>query len=95
MFMVFFLPKHVNRSIFEYLQADLEAAVEKLSELLEASGEKDRLKVINAMEYVRQRQKNLLQGLLEGDITGKGGADDTVYKSTVEVYDGWVYKAGS
>jgi len=90
----FFLPKHVNRSIFEYLQADLESTVEKLSELLEAQGEKERLKVINASEYVRQRQKNLLQGLLEGEITGKGGADDEKsYKNTVEVYDGWVYKA--
>jgi len=91
-----YLPKQVNRSIFEYLQADLEAAVEKLSELLEAPGDIDRLKVINASTYVRQRQKNLLQGLMEGEITGKGGADDEkVYKNTVEVYDGWVYKSGS
>jgi len=81
----YFLPKHVNRSIFEYLQADLESAVEKLSELLEAQGEKERLKVINASEYVRQRQKNLLQGLLEGEITGKGGAEEEkTYKNTVE-----------
>jgi ariadne-1 len=91
----YFLPMHVNRSIFEYLQADLERAVERLSGMLEANGDKDRLKVINAMEYVKQRQKNLLEGLLEGDIGGLGGRDlEQNYKNSVQKYDGWVYNTG-
>jgi hypothetical protein len=41
-------------------------------------------------------KKNLLQGLAEGEITGKGDIEDhTVYKNTVEKYDGWVYKINS
>lgn len=50
----YFLPDQVNRDLFEYLQADLEGATEKLSALLEAKEEKDRLKIINATEYVKQ-----------------------------------------
>ena len=50
----YFLPDHVNRDLFEYLQADLESATERLSGLLEAKEEKDRLKIINATEYVKQ-----------------------------------------
>lgn len=91
----YFLPSHVNRSIFEYLQADLERAVERLSGMLEANGDKERLKVINAMEYVKQRQKNMLEGLAEGDIGGLGGKDsEQNYKNSVQKYDGWVYNAG-
>lgn len=63
--------------------------------MLEANGDKDRLKVINAAEYVKQRQKNLLEGLLEGDIGGLGGKDvEQNYKNTVQKYDGWIYHAG-
>jgi ariadne-1 len=53
----FYLPKNVNRGIFEYLQGDLERAVETLSQLLESKVDEDRIKIINAAEYVRQRQK--------------------------------------
>uniref|UniRef100_A0A6B2L270 RBR-type E3 ubiquitin transferase n=1 Tax=Arcella intermedia TaxID=1963864 RepID=A0A6B2L270_9EUKA len=88
----YYLPKHVNRSIFEYLQGDLEQQVEKLSQLLESKGQTERLPIINATEYVLQRQKNLLQGLLEGEITGKGGEEEKVYKVQSE-YDGWIYNA--
>lgn len=92
----FFLPQTTNRDIFEYLQADLEAGVERLSGLLEAKGDKDRVTIINATEYVRQRQKNLVQGLMENDIQGKSAAPEKVYVNTdAEQYDGWVYKAGS
>lgn len=92
----YYLPETTNRDIFEYLQADLEAGVERLSQLLEAKGDKDRVTIINATEYVRQRQKNLLQGLMENDIQGKSAAPEKVYVNTeAEQYDGWVYKAGN
>jgi len=78
----FYLPDHVNRDIFEYLQADLEASVERLSGLLEAKGEKEKLLIINTTEYVRQRQKNLLSGLMEGDING--GKNEEKYYDAAE-----------
>jgi ariadne-1 len=93
----YYLPSHVNREIFEYLQSDLESGVERLSALLEATGEKDRFAIINATEYVKQRQKNILSGLLEGDISGGGGKAEAekFYDSVdVEKYEGWVYKIG-
>jgi ariadne-1 len=92
----YFLPETTNRDIFEYLQSDLEAGVERLSQLLEAKGDKDRVTIINATEYVRQRQKNLLQGLMENDIQGRAAAPEKAYVNTdAEQYDGWIYKAGS
>jgi len=92
----FYLPISVNRSLFELLQTDLEDKVERLSGLLEAAGEKERLAIINAAKYVESRQKKLLEELAEGGITGKGGAhEERVYQSSVEVYDGWIYKTGS
>jgi len=92
----FYLPKSVNRSLFELLQTDLEDKVERLSGLLESAGEKDRLSVINAANYVESRAKKLLEELAEGGITGKGGAhEERKYTSSVEVYDGWIYKASS
>jgi len=92
----YYLPETTNRDIFEYLQADLESGVERLSSLLESKEEKDRGKIINATEYVRQRQKNLMQGLMENDIQGKSSGSEAVYKnSEAEKYDGWIYKAGS
>jgi ariadne-1 len=92
----YYLPSHVNREIFEYLQSDLESGVERLSALLEANGEKDRFAIINATEYVKQRQKNILNGLLEGDISGgKAEQADKFYDAVdVEKYEGWVYKIG-
>jgi ariadne-1 len=57
----YFLPDQVNRDLFEYLQADLESATERLSGLLEDKGEKDRLKIINATEYVKQVSPIILQ----------------------------------
>jgi hypothetical protein len=62
---------------------------------LEAKGEKDRLKIINAAEYVKQRMKNLLQGLAENEITGgSGNKDDKDYKiDSIEKYEGWIYHA--
>jgi ariadne-1 len=91
----YYLPYHVNREIFEYLQADLEAGVERLSSLLEATGEKDKFAIINATEYVKQRQKNILTGLMEGDISGGSKNSEKFYDSVdVEKYEGWVYKIG-
>jgi ariadne-1 len=92
----YYLPEHVNRDLFEYLQADLEAGTERLSGLLEARGEKDRLKIINATEYVKQRIKNLLEGLAENEITGgSGNRDDKQYKvDSIEKYEGWIYNPG-
>jgi len=92
----FYLPASVNRSLFELLQTDLEDKVERLSGLLEAAGEKDRLGIINAAKYVESRQKKLLEELAEGGITGKGGAhEERSYTPKVEVYDGWIYKTSS
>eukprot|EP01126_Amoeba_proteus_P034069 TRINITY_DN3377_c0_g2_i3.p1 TRINITY_DN3377_c0_g2~~TRINITY_DN3377_c0_g2_i3.p1 ORF type:complete len:307 (+),score=46.82 TRINITY_DN3377_c0_g2_i3:1145-2065(+) len=92
----FYLPQHTNREIFEYLQADLESGVERLSGLLEAKVNKDRVQIINATEYVRQRQKNLVEGLMENDIQGSRLNVEKVYTNTdAEKYDGWIYKAGS
>lgn len=91
----YYLPSHVNREIFEYLQADLEAGVERLSALLEAVGEKDKFAIINATEYVKQRQKNIVNGLMEGEITGGSKEGEKFYDSAdVEKYEGWVYKIG-
>mmetsp|Transcript_3584 Transcript_3584/g.3960 ORF Transcript_3584/g.3960 Transcript_3584/m.3960 type:complete len:523 (-) Transcript_3584:184-1752(-) len=93
----YFLPDQVNRELFEYLQGELEEGTEKLSELLEAKGEKDRMNIINQNEFVKQRLQNLLEGLAEGDITG---GDNTVKEKTYktegfEKYNGWIYNAGS
>lgn len=69
--------------------------MKRLSALLEASGDKDRFTIINATEYVKQRQKNILNGLLEGDISGGKGDVEKFYDSAdVEKYEGWVYKIG-
>jgi len=90
----YFLPEKTNREIFEFLQADLESGVERLSGLLEATGDKDRVRILNATEYVRQRQKNLLEGLADGDIQvaiGKKNSE-TVYTNEENAkYDGWIY----
>eukprot|EP00029_Vermamoeba_vermiformis_P000961 TRINITY_DN1112_c0_g1_i1.p1 TRINITY_DN1112_c0_g1~~TRINITY_DN1112_c0_g1_i1.p1 ORF type:complete len:525 (-),score=178.59 TRINITY_DN1112_c0_g1_i1:119-1537(-) len=93
----YFLPEHVNRDLFEYLQADLESATERLSGLLEAKEEKDRLKIINATEYVKQRIKNMLEGLADGDITGGSGSKSTTEEKVYKIddkYDGWIYNPG-
>jgi len=91
----YYLPSHVNRDIFEYLQADLEAGVERLSALLEATGEKDKFTILNATEYVKQRLKNILTGLMEGEISGGSKNVEKYYDSAdVEKYEGWVYKIG-
>jgi hypothetical protein len=64
--------------------------------LLEATGEKDRFAIINATEYVKQRQKNILNGLAEGEISGGGKAETEKFYDSVDVekYEGWVYKIG-
>lgn len=69
---------------------------QRLSGLLEAPGEKDRIKIINAAEYVKQRIKNLLEGLAENEITGgSGNKDNKEYKvDSIEKYEGWIYKVG-
>eukprot|EP01128_Nolandella_sp_AFSM9_P004514 TRINITY_DN203_c0_g1_i1.p1 TRINITY_DN203_c0_g1~~TRINITY_DN203_c0_g1_i1.p1 ORF type:complete len:511 (+),score=102.99 TRINITY_DN203_c0_g1_i1:232-1764(+) len=90
----YYLPEHVHRHLFEFLQGDLETGIEKLSSILEAPGKKSRVEVINAAEYVKQRKKNLLVALLDNDIRGVGGNEKEVYENSVEKYDGWVYKSG-
>jgi hypothetical protein len=68
-----------------------------LSGLLEApAGDKDRINIINAAEYVKQRIKNLLEGLTENEITGgSGNKDDKEYKvDSLEKYEGWIYRVG-
>jgi len=85
----YFLPEHVNRDLFEFLQSDLEAGTERLSGSLEAN-EHDRLKIINNTEYVKQRIKNLSEGLAENDITG-GKNEEKSYVNDVEKYEGWIY----
>jgi len=85
----YFLPDHVNRDLFEYLQSDLEAGTEKLSGLLEGV-DQDRLLIINSTEYVKQRIKNLQEGLLDNDITG-GRKDEKLYVNDGEKYEGWIY----
>jgi len=92
----FCLPENVNRDLFEYLQADLEAGTEKLSGMLESKEKKERLPILNAAGYVKQRIKNLLEGLAEGDITGGSGNAERVYSSSeFEKYNGWIYNAGN
>jgi hypothetical protein len=62
---------------------------------LEAPGEKDKFAILNATEYVKQRQKNIVNGLMEGEITGGTKEGEKFYDSTdVEKYEGWVYKIG-
>lgn len=91
----FYLPQKTNRDIFEHLQADLEQGVERLSALLEDKGPKDKMKIMNATDYVRQRQKTLCEGLMEGDISGGTKSVEKVFASTEnEAYDGWIYNAG-
>jgi ariadne-1 len=91
----FYLPDHVNRDVFEYLQSDLEKGTEKLSELLESNKEKNRIDIINNSEYVKQRIKALLQGLSENDIIGGGARSEKNYAAVegVEKYEGWIYNA--
>lgn len=84
----YYLPDHVHRSIFEFLQGDLESGVERLSSLLETTGDKNRIQIINAAEYVKQRAKNLVTGLIENDIRGVGDTEERVYENSVEKYDG-------
>lgn len=91
----YYLPDSVNRDLFEWLQSDLEAETEKLSGLLEAKGDKDKQKIINATDYVGKRIKNLLEGLAEGEITG-GAKSERVYAAQEhEKYEGWIYNAGN
>jgi ariadne-1 len=91
----YYLPDAVNRDLFEWLQGDLEAETEKLSGLLEAKGEKDKTKIINSAEQVKKRVKNLLEGLMEGEITGGSNSSTKVYAaSEFEKYEGWIYNAG-
>jgi hypothetical protein len=63
---------------------------------LEAAGDKDKFAIINATEYVKQRQKNIVNGLMEGDIVGGSKKEgEKFYDSAdVEKYEGWVYKIG-
>jgi ariadne-1 len=89
----YYLPDSVNRDLFEWLQGDLESETEKLSGLLEAKGEKDKTKIINSAEQVKKRVKNLLEGLMEGEITGGSSTKEKVYAAAeFEKYEGWIYK---
>lgn len=55
----------------------------------------DKFAIINATEYVKQRQKNIVSGLMEGEITGGSKEAEKFYDSAdVEKYEGWVYKIG-
>lgn len=89
----YYLPPHVNREIFEYLQSDLENQTEILSGILEAKGDKEKSKIISAAQQVKLRVKNLLEGLADGDITGGDKGDKSYDGSTFEAYEGWIYKA--
>eukprot|EP01121_Diplochlamys_sp_Union-15-3_P013423 TRINITY_DN4163_c0_g1_i3.p1 TRINITY_DN4163_c0_g1~~TRINITY_DN4163_c0_g1_i3.p1 ORF type:complete len:131 (-),score=25.08 TRINITY_DN4163_c0_g1_i3:189-581(-) len=92
----YYLPENINRDLFEYLQADLESGTEKLSLLLESNEkkDKDRVTILNASAYVKQRVKNLLEGLADGDITG-GKNEEKSYGNEHSKYDGWIYNAGN
>jgi len=91
----YYLPEKTNRDIFEHLQSDLETGVERLSGLLEDKGEKDKMKIMNATDYVRKRQVTLAESLMEGEISGGKNSVEKVFVSTEnESYDGWIYNAG-
>jgi len=87
----YYLPDHVNREVFEFLQSDLEKGTEKLSELLENNKEKDRYTIINSSEYVKQRLKSLIEGLSDNDIVGGSRQEKSYINNEMEKYEGWIY----
>eukprot|EP01130_Rhizamoeba_saxonica_P015488 TRINITY_DN695_c0_g1_i7.p2 TRINITY_DN695_c0_g1~~TRINITY_DN695_c0_g1_i7.p2 ORF type:complete len:148 (+),score=35.91 TRINITY_DN695_c0_g1_i7:1221-1664(+) len=89
----YYLPEFVNRDLFEHLQSELESGVESLSEILESGNEKDRLIILNKKNYVSQRMKNFVEGIMEEDITGGGNNNEKTYDTDVVKYDGWIYNS--
>lgn len=87
----YYLPKHINRDLFEFLQANLESQTENLSGLLEQKEPAERKALINATGCVNKMVKKLLEGLAEGDITGGDKSEKMYSGKEFEKYDGWVY----
>ncbi|KAJ4462630.1 putative E3 ubiquitin-protein ligase arih1 [Paratrimastix pyriformis] len=90
----FFLPPEVHRDLFEFLQADLEQAVERLSQVLEdkARAWADRDRTIALLRNVQHRITNMIDGLEAGDIRGTGPQQEKLYYDpTKSAYQGWVY----
>lgn len=87
----YYLPFYINRDLFEFLQAELEAETEKLSGLLESKDRIDKKSIVNATSLVKKRIEKLIEGLAEGEITGGSNDDKDRLYLNVQVYEGWIY----
>jgi len=62
----YFFPEGRDKTLFEFLQGELESATESLSELLEGNLDShSRPKVLNATRVARQRHANLIKSVKE------------------------------
>ena len=91
----YFLPKDVNRELFEFLQGQLESKTEELSGLIEQKPDKvweDRLKIIDIEKTLKQNLQNVLEGLEKGEVKGQTPGDAKAeWDKEVKIdYDGWV-----
>eukprot|EP00771_Trimastix_marina_P004195 gnl/Trimastix_PCT/942.p1 GENE.gnl/Trimastix_PCT/942~~gnl/Trimastix_PCT/942.p1 ORF type:complete len:529 (-),score=161.91 gnl/Trimastix_PCT/942:36-1622(-) len=89
----FYLPAHVNRELFEFLQSDLESGCERLSQCLESKSNAwhDREHTINLTRNVDQRLRHLIDGLDLGEIEGGDGQEKLYYDPEKDVYKGFVW----
>lgn len=87
----YYLPKNINRGLFEFLQAELEAETEKLSELLESKEEIEKKRITSATNLVKRRIDKLIEGLAEGEITGGSNDENYAKYASVQKYSGWIY----
>lgn len=91
----YYLPPHVNREIFEYLQAELEEKTEKLSQILENEQQiYEKSAILNATENVKKRLASLIEGLSDHDIVGGTNTQKTFKADEFEDYQGWIYNPG-
>ncbi len=74
----YFLPDHVNRALFEFLQAELQQNTELLSSLVEAKKPLEvfdnRLKIVDLDKALRKSLQSILVALEKGDVKGGDGA---------------------
>lgn len=91
----YYLPHHINRYLFEFLQANLESVTEKLSQLLESKEPPERQKIVNATVTVSKEVKKLIEGLAEGEIVGGDKSERFYSGSSMQKYEGWIYNQNS
>lgn len=72
--LAYYMPASGEKTLFEYLQSDLDTVTEELSRLVEAEGKPEKMHSIQKTADARMRLRHFRDGVDNGFSSGGGGA---------------------